>query len=79
MPSILVCDTESDFARTIAQTLAPIEDGKVLYLSELEDAVSHARQGTSDVLLIGPSVLGDDACEASQLIRESSSHTAVVM
>jgi pilus assembly protein CpaE len=79
MASILVCDAEPEFARTIAQAASPIDGAKVLYLSGLDDAVSHVVQGTSEVLLMGPGIATDKALKAAQTVRESSSSGVVLM
>lgn len=79
MSSILVCDSESDFARTIAQAAAPISDAKVLYLAGLDAAVAHVTQGNGEVLFIGPGIAADEALEAAQSVRGSGSNAAVLM
>lgn len=79
MPSILVSDADSELARSLAKSASGMEDTKVLYLAELDDAVSHATRGAAEVLFIGPSVPADEALEAAQIIRESGSGSVVLL
>lgn len=79
MNSILICDTDSEFARRIAGAAVPGGQAKVLYVPSVDDAVAHVRQGNTDVLLIGPTIDKAEALEAAELVLESRAMVSTVI
>jgi len=79
MPSVLVCDTQSEYARSVAKSLTALLDTNVLYVPTLVDAVRHIRDGHVDLLIAGPTMPTDDVLLSVRSIRDEGSPACVVL
>lgn len=79
MASVLVCDTQSEYARTVAKGLAAVPDTNVLYVPSLVDALRHIREGGVQLLVAGPTISTDEVLVSVQSLRDEGSLTGIVL
>jgi len=79
MSSVLVCDTQSEYARQVAKSLTALQETNVLYVPTLVDAVRHIREGQVDLLIVGPTMPIDDVLVSVRSVRDEGSQASIVL
>src|SRR5665648_61995 len=79
MASVLVCDTQSEYARKVAKSLTALQGTNVLYVPTLVDAVRHVREGQVDLLIVGPTMPTDDVLLSVRSVRDAGSLASIVL
>lgn len=79
MTSILVCDTDTGFARIVAEIAASLPNVDVRQVAESGHARAHGLQSACDVVLFGPSISADEAFAAARSLREANRPTSVLL
>lgn len=79
MITVLVCDTRASFVQTVAKALLPATEIATAYASTLTEAAHHLREGSAQLLVVGPTVPHDEALDCVRTLRDDGVSVGIVL
>lgn len=79
MITVLVCDTRASYVQTVAAALSPATEIATAHVASLTEASRQLREGSAQLLVIGPTVPVDEALDCVRTLRDDAVGAGIVL
>ena len=79
MITVLVCDTRASYVQTVATALSPATEIATAHVTSLTEAARQLRDGSAQLLVIGPTVPVDEALDCVRTLRDDGVGAGIVL